>query len=96
VLAPILRTVPDVEDFGYVLVEAVHNDIGRGNQLAGVFAFPRPANGRKGLKFGYAVSRMVWATTRAISGSSLPSLAANCSSRAWVSGVKCTSVTLSA
>src|SRR5581483_6431936 len=54
-LTPILRAVPNVKDFGYVLMEPVHDNVGRGNQLAGAFALPRPADGRKALKLGYAV-----------------------------------------
>lgn len=35
--APVLRAVPDVEDFGNVIFEAVDDDVGRAVQFAGSF-----------------------------------------------------------
>jgi hypothetical protein len=53
--APVLRSVPDVQDFDNLFGGTVHNDIRRADQLAGSPHLARPAKAGKGCQLFYAV-----------------------------------------
>jgi hypothetical protein len=54
-LPPILRTVPDVEDFDNFFGKPVHNDVRRNNEFAGSSDLAKSAEARKDCQLLHAV-----------------------------------------